>query len=258
MKTPRWLSWGYFDSVGKIVAGLTAIVVLVSGVVSLVLLLMPNPLPARKATLSDMQFVAQESLADFLQETGKPTDGHTPAELRQFGNYYIVRVSVEGLRNQKPEIVWSVHSRGQESHLQPELWIHQVLANFEPPAEAYEFTAQAWIQRPPVPGRFYALIEVDYPQYAPLAISFSKDFWVTHPQAVAQPTTTAVTRTYVTVRTTPTRTATATNTTSTTPTTTPTTIASTTTTVTATTTKTVTSPGIIVRPPAVTVAEANR
>jgi hypothetical protein len=255
---PRWLSWGYFDSLGKIVAGLTAIVVLITGIVTLVLLLLPNPLPARKATLSGLQFVAQESLADFLQETGKPTDGHTPAELRQLGNYYIVRVSVEGLRNQQPEIVWSVHSRGQESHLQPELWIHQLLASFEPPAENYEFTAQAWIQRPPVRGRFYALIEVDYPQYAPLAISFSKDFWVRHPQPIVRPTTTTVTRTYVTVRTTPRRTTTTTSTTSTTPTTTPTTIPATTATVATTTTKTVTSPEPIVRPPAVTVTVAKR
>ena len=262
LKRPRWLSWGYFDSLGKIVAGLTAIVALIGGIVSLVLVLSPDPLQSRKATLTDLHLVAQESLEDFLQETGQPRDGYTQEKLRQFGNYYIVRASVEGLRNRNPEIVWSVHSRSQKAQLQPELWIHQVQPPpLDVPANSYEFTAQVWIQRPPVRGRFYVLIQIDYPHYAPLAITFSKDFSVTAAETVAEPTTTTVTRTYVTVRTarnhaiTTATTVEQTTSTGTTliPTTTTTTVPGTTTTVLTTTTKTVTSPAPIVRPPAVTV-----
>lgn len=264
MKRPAWLSLAWFDSLGKIVAGLTAIVVLITGIVSLVLLLLPKPLPLRKATLTDLQLVAQESYGDFLQETGQSARGHSQAELHQLGNYYIVRVNVEGLQNQNPEIVWSVHSRGRKTQLQPELWIHQPVDAFKPPASSYEFTAQVWVQRPPVPGKFYALLEIDYPQYAPLAIAFSKDFTVAPGETPsnAKRATTTVTRTYSTVTTVPTHTTITgttgeqtTSTSSTTaPTTTPATTPGTATTTPVTTTETVTSPAPIVRPPAVTVA----
>ena len=62
MQRPKWLSLAYYDSLKKklagLVAGLTALVVLITGIVTLVDHFLPKPLRARRATLTGVQFIA--------------------------------------------------------------------------------------------------------------------------------------------------------------------------------------------------------
>jgi hypothetical protein len=260
LQRPKWLSLAYYDSLKKklagLVAGLTALVVLITGIVTLVDHFLPKPLQARRATLTGVQFIAQEPLKDYLRETGGDPTQWTSDALKQTGRYYIVRVRLEGLRNHPPNIVWSMHNRGQRRLLQPAAWLRQKVSlppDFKPPADTYEFAVPIFIQRPSAKGQFYVVLEVDYPQFKPLAIAISKDFTVTRLQHPSY-SITEFTQTYVPVTTISRRVTTVRTTstgTTTTETTVPTTVPATTTL--ATTTTEVTTPNPLVRPEAVPV-----
>jgi hypothetical protein len=162
---PNWRFLVYFDSVGKVVAGLTGVVLLITATVSLIYLLWPNPSPPpppRKATMTIIDSVPNERYRDYLLETGQDSRDFSRAKLRQLGTLYYVQVAVEGLRNRSPQIVWSL--RGRVPNKEREDWIHQFLASFTPPADSYARTAKVWIQYPPFPGKFSAVIEIEYPE----------------------------------------------------------------------------------------------
>jgi hypothetical protein len=60
-------------------------------------------------------------------------------------------VTVNGLRNKNPEIVWNLRGDiGDLSISERKQWFHQFLASFEPPADSFIRTAKVWIQYPPL------------------------------------------------------------------------------------------------------------
>jgi len=206
---PKWRFLAYFDSVEKIAGSVGAVVVLLTGIVGLVYLLWPNPSPPpppRKAAMKIEQTFPDTTLADFLAETGQSTEDHSSAELDQVGNEYYINIAVEGLRNRSAKIVWNLHDVSELPPNEQTNWIHQLLDTIEPPADDFERTAKVWIQYPPVEGKFFAVIEIEYPDYVTLRSlrTSSFDGRRMQPREQAQPQT--VTRTTTTVMTTPART----------------------------------------------------
>jgi hypothetical protein len=143
----------YFDSVNKIAVALGAVVALIAGIVALVYQLWPNPgppPPPRNATMTITDSFRARFI-DFLLETGQDIAGYSNAELEQLGNEYSVMVTVNGLRNKNPEIVWNLRGDiGDLSISERKQWFHQFLASFEPPADSFIRTAKVWIQYPPL------------------------------------------------------------------------------------------------------------
>ena len=252
----RWFDGtvDWFDSVGKIIGAILALVLLIGGIVTLVNQCSPPPPPPQNADLDvlDDPPPRERSLRYYLNDSGQSERlaDYTQAELKQRGNYYAVRITVDGLRGRESQIVWSLDRRDKGTPIEDladsDQWIHQFLQAVKPPANSYTFTAKVWIQRPPYPGNFYAILEIDYPEDQSLAVTATPAFVVTEPPPkteVRYVTTTMVTMipaTTVSVTTVITPTITATTTTTTTGTT-PTTTTTGTTTTTTTTTSAITT-----------------
>jgi hypothetical protein len=252
-RASRFLS--SFDSVGKIIAGLSGFVVLISAIVSLVYLVWPDPgppPPPRKATLTITDDLGEQSFEFFLRSTNRSVEGYSRTQLDQLGRYYLVDVTFEGLRNSSPEIVWSLRSVDPTIQIQdPERWIHQFLARFKPPVNTYTRKAKVWIQRPAMRGTFYALIEIAYPRNETLDEIRTPTFQGRTGAEVQR--TTTVSKTITIVATVPAKTSTTTTTVEGTISTSTTTTPAMTSTSVVTTPKTVLKPAPIVRPRAVIV-----
>lgn len=167
---PKWRFLAWFDSIGTIAVAVGAVVALAGGIVSFIYLVLPDPSqppPARNATMKITDNFSR-SLRDFLIETGQDLSGYTEAELEQLGREYYISITVEGLRNKSPEIVWNLQDINDLPSSERKHWIHQSLASFEPPVDTYTRTAKVWIQYPPFRGTFYAVIEVEYPNFETL------------------------------------------------------------------------------------------
>lgn len=193
-----FLAW--FDSIEKIAVSLAAVVALIGAIVALVYKLWPDPTPpppSQKAAL-EIRDSFPARFVDFLAETGQDTSTYTNAELNQAGIEYYVDVMVTGLRNKNTEIAWTLRGDlGDLSNDERRKWIHQLLGNVKPPTDNYTRTAKVWIQTPPFRGRFFAEIEIDYPEYETLVVIKTRPFSgkETQPREQAVSTTETVTTT---------------------------------------------------------------
>jgi hypothetical protein len=173
----------YFDSLGKIVAGLTGLVALVTGIVTLVYLVTPDAPPHRKATLSVAKVVGVTSLRRYLLDSGQSSriPKYKHAKLVALGNYYYLHATLEGLHGTKPEIFWSVNNASRILTFDDPHWIHQRFATIKPPSNDFGVIEKVWIQHPPSVGKFYAVFEVDYPSDQTLSTTSTPSFRVFQP-----------------------------------------------------------------------------
>jgi hypothetical protein len=174
----HWPVIGYFDSAGKIIGALAGLVALIGGVVALIYQLSPSPPPSRKATLNVQGQPLIRTLRGFLLDSGQSDQipNYTADELAAVGNYYRLGIAVEGLRNRHTDILWTLDRHTSGPPIDDPKWIHQVLSTFDPPTNSYQFVAKVWIQRPPFSGRFYAILEIDYPANQALSITETPPF----------------------------------------------------------------------------------
>jgi hypothetical protein len=161
-RRPRaFLSW--FDSIGKVAGGLTAVVVLVTGAVSLYFLLRPPPPKVEEASFAPkqlQQFGPPTSLGAFYRLVGHPEleKRYTPAELRAHGVYITVPVTLVGLRGADTKVRWSLYRA--RDRVPVESWIGQDAGPVKAPRDHYRALVQVWVQLPQVPGRYLAVIEL--------------------------------------------------------------------------------------------------
>jgi hypothetical protein len=161
-RRPRaFLSW--FDSIGKVAGGLTAVVVLVTGAVSLYFVLRPPPSPVEEASFARaqlQQFGPPTTLGSYFRLVGRPelTKRYSRSELRAHGVYFTVPVTLVGLRGADTKVRWSLYRA--RDRVPVENWIGQDAGPVKAQRDRYRALVQVWVQLPEVPGRYLAVIEL--------------------------------------------------------------------------------------------------
>jgi hypothetical protein len=154
----------YFDSVGKIVAGLTGLVALVSGAISLYFVLRPPPPVKGKAEFAKRelrQFGPPTPLGLYFNLAGERSLAHsyTTQALNTVGVFYTVPVSLVGLRNTDTKVAWSLYRATDRAPVAD--WINQPAGTVKAPRNDFTFVLKVWIQLPELAGNYFAVIEID-------------------------------------------------------------------------------------------------
>jgi hypothetical protein len=154
----------YFDSIGKVAGGLTALVALISAAVALYFVLRPPPPVKGKAEFTRQglrQFgppIPFESYLDLAGES-RLIPRYPPRVLSATGVYYAVPLSLVGLRNVDTKLVWSLYRSTDRAPIAD--WINQQAGTLDAPRNDFACVVKVWIQLPPTPGRYFAVIDVD-------------------------------------------------------------------------------------------------
>jgi hypothetical protein len=156
--------FAYFDSLGKIVGSLTALVVLISGAVTLYFKLRPpSPVKGKAAFTSQelKQFGPPTPLQSYLKLAGETSlaHGYSTRALNTIGVYYTVPVSLSGLGNTDTKLVWSLYRSTDRAPVAD--WINQPAGTLKALRNDFACVVKVWIQLPPLPGSYFAVIEID-------------------------------------------------------------------------------------------------
>jgi hypothetical protein len=160
--------FGYLDAAGKVIAGISALVVLVATVAGLIFLLWPSAKPSPPPStvsgkITNIGSYGLPTYRTYLTLIGRrvPRDQKSRS-LDVGGRYYELTLSLRGLHKQHAMLKWSLHDAHDDSPVAaPPNWINQPAGAITSPADATQQVAKVWIPQPSFAGRFYVLIELD-------------------------------------------------------------------------------------------------
>jgi hypothetical protein len=159
--------FGWFDSFGRIVAGLTALVALVSGGVGLYFIFEPPPPKVEQATFDSqqlLQYGPSVPLNEYFKLVGETPQaaGFSAAQLKlngALGGVYItVPVTLMGLRGSDTTVLWSLYRASDRS---PVLnWVNNSVGSIRPPRDTFTRLVELWVPMPERRGRYFVVIEI--------------------------------------------------------------------------------------------------
>jgi hypothetical protein len=142
---------------GRVIAALGALVALLAGLTSLIDWVgakATTPPPARVD--SDIVWAKQQgervTLADYLRENGKPTQGLTKDEAGELGLMFAVRVRLRGKPDTQVELGWRMFQRDGDP-LSGALY-NQRAGRFTTGSRDHAATVQVWVPSPPRRGSY--------------------------------------------------------------------------------------------------------
>jgi hypothetical protein len=159
------LAW--FDSFGKIVAGLTALVALVSGGVGLYFIFEPPPPKVEQATFDSqqlLQYGPSVPLNEYFKLVGETPQaaGFSATKLKLYGAlggvYITVPVTLMGLQGSDTTVLWSLYRASDRS---PVLnWVNNSVGSIRPPRDTFTRLVELWVPMPERRERYFVVIEI--------------------------------------------------------------------------------------------------
>lgn len=166
-------------SVKQLLGALGALVAVLAGMTSLADWITGRLGASTPATIDARILAADrqgpETLGAYLADTNQSLRGYTPAQLRQNGIVFALRIKLTGEKGQTFPLRWFIVDADRGERLAGRSYNQEPVV-FRPRNDNHSRTWPVWVPYPPKPGRFRATFLLDDTKHQPVAQKTTRAF----------------------------------------------------------------------------------